>query len=84
MMCPTVPYFNLDWIVEPGGLLDLLERWCKLVFGQMDDPADLQWCAQLFPTSIWNGLLNQVRFRICFKYGASCFFGQMDDPVDLQ
>ncbi len=29
---PNVPYFNLEWIAEPGGLLDLLETWCKLVF----------------------------------------------------
>ncbi len=37
----------------------------------------------MFPSSIWNGLQNQVAFGICFKYGASCFFGQMDDLADL-
>ncbi len=39
MMCPTVPYLNLEWIAEPGGFWICFKYGASCFFGQMDDPA---------------------------------------------
>ncbi len=42
MICPTVPYFDLEWIAEPGGSGFASNIMEVAFFGQMDDPADLR------------------------------------------